>query len=353
MHSVIERSIQARYRQLLSISDAQMTLTNALARNIAAAFSSGHRVYAFGNGGSAAQAQHFTTELIGRFKGNRKSLPAISLTADTSAVTAIANDFGFDSVFSRQLESLAQPGDVVIGFTTSGTSANVLMGLEEAKRNGASTVLICGNKGDSKAHLADLVLEVGGSVTAIIQEIHLTLIHIICENVEFELGLAEPSAKDFTPRIVHDYEILNIQRPAQESIVWVNGCFDLLHEGHLRLLNTASKSGSFLVVGINSDESVRRLKGPKRPYVPEASRARTLLELPFVDQVVIFSGDDPTNVLKDLKPNVVVKGPEYRDRDYPEKSFLTEIGCSVICIDGVEGASSTQIAGRILTNDLS
>ena len=350
---MIETSLQARYRRIMSINDVQIALTYDLVRKIALAFNSGHRVYAFGNGGSAAQAQHFTTELIGRFKGNRKSLPAISLSADTSAITAIANDFGFDSVFSRQLESLAQPGDVVIGFTTSGTSVNVLKGLAEAKKNGASTVLICGNKGESKAHLADLALEVGGSETAVIQEVHLILIHIICENVEYELGLVEPGNKKFIPRIVYDHELSEIQLPTQDSIVWVNGCFDLLHQGHIRLLNTASKSGSFLVVGINSDESVKRLKGTDRPFIPEVSRARTLLELPFVDLVVIFSDDDPLDVLKVLIPSVVVKGPEYRDREYPEKNLLMEMGCSIVYIEDVEGVSSTQIADRILTNGLS
>ena len=113
---------------MLLISDVQVGFIELLAEEISRAFTSGHRVYAFGNGGSASQAQHFTTELIGRFKGNRKSLPAVALCTDTSAITAISNDFGFDFVFSRQVESLVEPGDVVIGFTTSGASSNVLAG---------------------------------------------------------------------------------------------------------------------------------------------------------------------------------------------------------------------------------
>jgi len=134
--------MRARYREFLSIGDVQIDLVHSLADAISKAFILGHRVYAFGNGGSAAQAQHFTAELIGRFKGNRKSLPTISLCTDTAAMTAISNDFGFNFVFSRQVESLVGSGDVVIGFTTSGTSPNVLAGLAEAKKRGALAVLI-------------------------------------------------------------------------------------------------------------------------------------------------------------------------------------------------------------------
>lgn len=347
---MIEQSIRARYREFLSISDIQITLARSLAEEISQAFISGHRVYAFGNGGSASQAQHFTTELIGRLKGNRKSLPAISLCTDTSAMTAISNDFGFDHVFSRQVESLVEAGDVVIGFTTSGTSPNVLAGLAEAKKHGGLTVLISGNKGQINPEIGDIVIEVGGQETAIIQEAHLILIHIVCELIESKMGLSENELDRAVPRFVHESNLSEIHLPSRESIVWVNGCFDLLHEGHLQLLNKASKMGNYLAVGINSDDSVKRIKGDSRPYVSEEDRARTLLQFPFVDLVVIFSEDDPLTVLKRLRPGKVLKGPEYRDRDYPEKSFLSEIGCTVSYTDEVQGMSTTRIVDRILAN---
>lgn len=342
--------MRARYREFLSISDLQIDLVRSLADAITNAFNSGNRVYAFGNGGSASQSQHFTTELIGRFKGNRKSLPAISLCTDTAAMTAISNDFGFDFVFSRQVESLVEPGDVVIGFTTSGTSPNVLAGLAEAKKQGGFTVLISGNKGLIAPETGDLVIEVGGRETAIIQEVHLGLIHIVCELIESNMGFSKGEVEKITPRFIHGSNISEIQIPSHESIVWVNGCFDLLHEGHLQLLNKASRLGSFLVVGINSDESVKRLKGNSRPYISEETRARTLLQFPFVELVVIFSEDTPLTVLKSLRPAKVVKGPEYQGKDYPERSFLNEIGCSIFYTDEVLGVSTTKIVDRILSN---
>ena len=351
MHNstVIEKAIRARYRKMLSMDPIQTELTQLLAHQISQAFNSGHRVYAFGNGGSAAQAQHFTTELIGRFKGNRKSLPAISLCSDTSALTAIANDFGFDRVFSRQIESLAELGDVVIGFTTSGTSPNIIAGLEEARKQGSTTVLISGNKGGSKLHLADTVIEVGGLDTAIIQEMHLMLIHIICELIESEMGFTEQVSKDFTPRIIQADALSKIPLPPRDSIVWVNGCFDLLHEGHLQLLNIAARSGEFLVVGLNSDRSVKSIKGSDRPFISEMNRARTLIQLPFVDLVVIFSDSNPVEVLRTLKPKIVVKGPEYKDHDFPEKQMLVDMECNIFYTKEVEGLSTSKIINTILS----
>lgn len=342
--------MRARYREFLSIGDVQIDLVHSLADAISKAFISGHRVYAFGNGGSAAQAQHFTAELIGRFKGNRKSLPAISLCTDTAAMTAISNDFGFNFVFSRQVESLVESGDVVIGFTTSGTSPNVLAGLAEAKKKGALAVLISGNKGLINPESGDLIIEVGGCETAIIQEIHLALIHIVCELIESNMGLSKGEVGRTPPRLIYGSNISEFQFPPTESIVWVNGCFDLLHEGHLQLLNKASRLGSFLVVGINSDQSIKRIKGNSRPYIPEEARARTLLQFPFVEVVVIFSEDTPLTVLKSLRPGKVVKGAEYQDRDYPERFFLNEIGCSIVYANEVKGVSTTQIVDRILSN---
>ena len=147
----------------------------------------GNKVVLFGNGGSAADAQHIAAEFIGRFKINRKSLPAIALSNNSSTITAISNDFSFDSVFSRQCESLISKGDVVIGISTSGNSLNVKKGINTSKKNGAITIGLLGNKGGSIKRHVDIPLIVNSTSTPHIQEVHRTIYHIICEIVEKEL----------------------------------------------------------------------------------------------------------------------------------------------------------------------
>ena len=147
-------------------------------------------IYWCGNGGSAADAQHLAAEFSGRFLRERGGLPSESLTVNTSALTAIANDFGYEAVFARQVEAFVQPGDVVVGITTSGSSPNVLRALETAARLGATTVAFTGNGGGAAAELADLVLLGPHGYSAIVQEVHITLGHIICDLVEQDLLLA-------------------------------------------------------------------------------------------------------------------------------------------------------------------
>ena len=147
----------------------------------------GNKVVLFGNGGSAADAQHIAVEFIGRFKINRKSLPAIALSNNSSTITAISNDFSFDSVFSRQCESLISKGDVVIGISTSGNSLNVKKGINTSKKNGAITIGLLGNKGGSIKRCVDIPLIVNSTSTSHIQEVHRTIYHIICEIVEKEI----------------------------------------------------------------------------------------------------------------------------------------------------------------------
>jgi D-sedoheptulose 7-phosphate isomerase len=141
----------------------------------------------FGNGGSAADAQHIATELTVRFQANRKAFPAIALTTDTSALTAIGNDFGFDYIFSRQVEALCSPGDVAIGISTSGNSENVICGLTAAKSIGATTVAMCGGDGGRMKDSADLIIIVPSKVTARIQEMHIMLGHMLCGALEREV----------------------------------------------------------------------------------------------------------------------------------------------------------------------
>jgi len=143
----------------------------------------GGKVLAFGNGGSATQASHLVEELIGRFKETRRPLPAISLVGDAGVVTCIANDFGYDALFERQVEGLTTMGDAVVGLTTSGKSANVLRGLKAAKDKGAVTIALCGRNGLQNG-AADHVIAVPSDNGAYIQEVHLMLIHVWCIAVD-------------------------------------------------------------------------------------------------------------------------------------------------------------------------
>ena len=147
----------------------------------------GNKVVLFGNGGSAADAQHIAAELIGRFNINRKSLPAIALSDNPSTITAISNDFSFDSVFSRQCESLISKGDIAIGISTSGNSLNVKKGINTSKKKGATTIGLLGNKGGTIKKFVDIPLIVNSTSTPHIQEVHRVIYHVICEIVEKKL----------------------------------------------------------------------------------------------------------------------------------------------------------------------
>ena len=159
----------------------------AVAKVIATALKAGGSVLVFGNGGSAAEAQHFAAELVGRYEQERKAWPAIALTTDSSALTAIGNDYGFDRVFARQLEALGKSGDVAIGISTSGNSPNVLRALETGNQRGLITVALTGRGGDA-GKIAAHHIAVPEARTARVQEVHATLLHVICELVEKQLN---------------------------------------------------------------------------------------------------------------------------------------------------------------------
>ena len=168
-------------------ADTHSALSGAIAASsdaIAAALVAGRKVIVFGNGGSSTQASHLVGELLGRFKDNRRPLPAVALACDPAAVTCIANDFGYETLFERQVEAFTQPGDVVIGLTTSGKSANVLRGLAAGKKGGAITVALTGAAGLADGATADHVLAVPSKITAHIQELHLMILHLWCVTVD-------------------------------------------------------------------------------------------------------------------------------------------------------------------------
>ncbi len=152
--------------------------------DITSAFKQSGKVLFFGNGGSAADSQHIAAEFIGRFQKERKSLPAIALTTDTSILTSLGNDYGFDIVFARQIEGLGQKGDIAFGISTSGRSRNVIAGLKAARKLGLKTISLTGCGGGEVAALSDIKLIVPSDVTARIQESHICIAHTICELVE-------------------------------------------------------------------------------------------------------------------------------------------------------------------------
>jgi D-sedoheptulose 7-phosphate isomerase len=154
------------------------------------ALQSGGKLMFFGNGGSAADAQHLATELTVRYKTNRKAIAAIALTTDTSALTAIGNDFGFDQLFSRQIEAVGKPGDVAVAITTSGKSTNIINALQQAKTMGIVAAALGGKGGGGLVGLAAPLLIVPSQTTARIQEMHIMLGQMLCGAIEVELGLA-------------------------------------------------------------------------------------------------------------------------------------------------------------------
>jgi D-sedoheptulose 7-phosphate isomerase len=163
---------------------ALLAIARAIAAAIIGALRSGNKILLIGNGGSAADAQHIAAEIIGRYKQDRPAYAAIALTTDTSALTAIANDYGFEQVFARQIEGLGQRGDVLLAFTTSGRSANIMAALRLARTRGLVTVGFTGTKGEAMGALCDHLFVSPTDDTPVVQQIHLTAAHGICDEVE-------------------------------------------------------------------------------------------------------------------------------------------------------------------------
>ena len=156
----------------------------ALGELFCATYGNDHTVFTFGNGGSAADAQHFTGELIGHYKRDRRPLPAVTLSTDSTTMTCIANDYSYDDIFSRQVTALAKPGDLVVAFTTSGKSPNIVSALEAGRAKGATTILFGGGDGGPALAFADHAVLSPSTITPRIQEMHTLMLHIISEMVD-------------------------------------------------------------------------------------------------------------------------------------------------------------------------
>ena len=163
---------------------AQQELIADLARRIIACLEAGGKLLIFGNGGSAADAQHIAAEFVVRYRRNRRALPAIALTTDTSIITAGSNDFGYDTVFARQIEALGNEGDIVIGISTSGNSASIVAGLKAAKERKCVAIAFTGEPESDCSCTADITFHAPSSITAHVQECHMIVAHIVCEIVE-------------------------------------------------------------------------------------------------------------------------------------------------------------------------
>lgn len=174
----------AEHLELAGKLEELLTDVGRVVASLIACFERDGRVYTFGNGGSAADSLHFAEELVARFKRERRPLAAQSFAADPTALTCIANDYAFDDVFARQVRAFARPGDVVVGFSTSGKSQNVVSGLRAARDAGASTLLFGGGAGGPAAEHADLALIVPSDDTARVQEMHVLLLHLILDEVD-------------------------------------------------------------------------------------------------------------------------------------------------------------------------
>jgi phosphoheptose isomerase len=336
----------------------------ALAR---ATLAGGHKLLLCGNGGSAADAQHIAAELVGRFVRERAPLPAVALTVDSSILTAVGNDYGFEQIFARQVRALGEPGDLLVAISTSGRSPNVLEAVKAARARGLAVVGLTGQgqgdgAGDNRlAGACDVCVRVPSRVTPRIQECHIAIGHILCETVDaVTLDVDEQSAPPPAARF-HDkhlslaeaVRLRAIWKARGLTVAWTNGCFDVVHAGHAQSLAAARAHGDLLIVGVNSDDSVRALKGAGRPVFPIADRVAVLGALAAVDHVVVFDETTPERVLAELRPDVHCKGADYAPPNgapIPEAKLVESYGGRLAFLPLIPGVSSTAAIAAMNLN---
>ncbi len=180
----LKRSLEEHIETIQSLLDSKLDEIERSGRLICQTLAAGNKILLCGNGGSAADAQHIAAELVGRYEKERRAFPAIALTTDTSALTALSNDYGYDQVFARQVLGLASKGDLLIAISTSGKSQNIVKAVEEARRIGCQTLALTGCSGEPLASLCDLALVVSSERTSRVQEAHITIGHLWCEMVD-------------------------------------------------------------------------------------------------------------------------------------------------------------------------
>lgn len=333
---------------------AELPAIVAAGERIAATLAAGGKILLCGNGGSAADAQHIAAELVGRFVVERAGLPAIALTTDTSALTAIGNDYGYDLVFRRQVEALGRPGDLLIAITTSGTSKNVVAAADAARARGLQVVALTGARGRAFVDACDAGVAVPSGDTARIQECHIAIGHVWCALVDAEHGAIAAAPPALGPKRYDQDGVVGFRercRAHKRTVAWTNGVFDVLHHGHLQSLVAAKRFADVLIVGINSDASVRANKGPDRPIFPAEERAAMLAALECVDAVTIFDAPTPVEILAAVRPDVHVKGADYappHGKPIPEAELVRSWGGRVEFVPLVPGRSSTATLAKLL-----
>ena len=182
--TLLERSLREHLEALQALLDTKLAEIEAAGEIICQTLNSGHKILICGNGGSAADAQHIAAELVGRYEQQRRAFPAIALTTDTSTLTALSNDYGYEQVFSRQVQALAEPGDALIAISTSGKSPNVIRAVEKAKALGCQTIALTGADGEPLISICHLSVSVPSGRTSRVQEAHITIGHLWCEMVD-------------------------------------------------------------------------------------------------------------------------------------------------------------------------
>lgn len=372
-HQIIAHALRDGARVRQAVLERCLDDVARAATLVAEAIEAGKKVLLAGNGGSAADAQHIAAELVGRFVVERAPLPGIALTVDTSAITAIGNDYGFDQIYARQVRALGQAGDVLIAITTSGRSPNILAAIEAARERGMSVVGLTGAKGKDFAALCDACVAVPSTNTARIQELHITVGHVICEIVDAH-HVAKDAQRGAALRLVGDASVgapppaLRLSSSSKELdlhalvalrerwkqegrvVVWTNGVFDVLHAGHLSSLQAARRLGDVLVVGVNADATVRARKGPSRPVFPVHERVAMLAALEVVDHVLVFEEDTPAQVLSVLKPDIHCKGADYAPPNgapIPEAEIVKAYGGRIEFLPLVPERSTTKTIEKL------
>ncbi len=314
------------------------------AKSLVDCLKNGNKILICGNGGSASDAEHFAGEIVGRFGYDRPSLPCISLCTPSATFTAISNDYGYEKVFARQVIGFGKAGDVLIGISTSGNSANIVEAFKVAKDANITTIALTGSKDSKLSAIADITLRSASAKTPRIQEIHSILIHSLCRAVEDEIfnKATIPSLPNKKILTGNEIKVLAEAIKGYKS-VFTNGCFDILHPGHVYILNECRKYGELLIVGLNSDASIKRLKGESRPYHKFEDRANVLAALECVDYVIGFDEDTPKNLIEALTPNILIKGGDYTPENVVGAEWVTSHGGKVCIIPLLEGHSTTAI----------
>ncbi len=346
--SIILKSIEQAQLSMAACTQNLPTDIERASNILISALLMGRKVLTCGNGGSAGDAQHFASELVNRFETERVALGAVSLVPDSSVVTAIANDYAYEVLFSRQIEALGRKGDVLIVFSTSGNSRNILCAIDAAHKRNMAVIAMTGKDGGQVAKMLgrfDVEVRAPAVTTARIQEIHLLAIHTICKVLDERFTgstLTTPS------NVIKDWRVLMELTRGIRPLVFTNGVFDILHRGHVNYLQKAREMGACLVVGVNSDASVRLLgKGSDRPIQGEDDRAHILASLACVDFVTIFDDETPEKLIEALGPDVLVKGGDYSPLNIAGANFVLSHGGQVECIAIEHERSTTRILRQI------